>query len=387
MRLIAIIPARGGSKGIPGKNLREVGGQPLVALSVRAALDSGCCERVVVTTDSEDIAAAARAAGAEVVERPAELAGDTASSESALLHALDALNQRGVPDPDALMFLQCTSPLTRACDLSGMVEHWERAGADVALAVTPSHAFLWRPGADGALEGVNHDSSVRLRRQDLPPEYRETGAAYLMRTAGFRAGGHRFFGKVVPWVIPAERSVDVDDRFDLELVRSLYRREATTGALPERVEAVVFDFDGVLTDNRVLVDQNGVESVTCSRGDGMGISQLRQAGVQVFVISKERNPVVEARCRKLQIEFLQAIDDKRPALERLLAERGLTQAGTVFVGNDINDVECMRWAACGVAVADAHSSALAAADLVLERPGGYGAARELADRILGRAEA
>lgn len=387
MRLIAIIPARGGSKGIPGKNLKEVGGQPLVVRSVRAALGCGRCERVVVTTDSEQIAAAARAAGAEVVERPAELSGDAASSESALLHALDALNARGVADPDALLFLQCTSPLTEAEDLAGMIGHWESAGADVALAVTPSHAFLWRPDAEGALEAVNHDASVRLRRQDLPPEYRETGAAYLMRTAGFRAGGHRFFGKVVPWVIPGERSVDVDDRFDLELVRSLYRRSSRAGALPERVQAVVFDFDGVLTDNRVHVDQNGVESVSCSRGDGMGISLLRQAGVQVFVISKERNPVVEARCSKLQIEFLQAIDDKRPALEALLGERGLSREGTIFVGNDVNDVECMRWAACGVAVADAHPSALEAADLVLERPGGHGAARELADAILERAEA
>ncbi len=387
MRLIAIIPARGGSKGIPGQNLEEIGGQPLVALSVRAALGSGRCERVVVTTDSEAIAAAARAAGAEVVVRPPDLSGDEASSESALIHALDTLNERGVPDPDAILFLQCSSPLTSAEDLAGMIEHWEREGADVSLAVTEHRAFIWRPGADGSLVGINHDLEVRLRRQELPVEYREIGAAYLMRTAGFRARGHRFFGKVVPWVLPPERSSDINERFDLELTRAQYRRSATSGALPERIEAVVFDFDGVLTDNRVLVDQNGVESVSCSRGDGMGISLLRQAGVQVFVISKERNPVVEARCRKLEIEFLQAIDDKRPALERLLGERGLSREGTLFVGNDVNDVECMRWAACGVAVADAHPSALAAADLVLERPGGYGAARELADRILGRAEA
>jgi len=387
MRLIAIIPARGGSKGIPGKNLQPIGGQPLVAMSVRAALESGRCERVVVTTDSEAIADAARAAGAEVVTRPAELSGDEASSESALIHALDALNERGVPDPDAILFLQCTSPLTSAEDLAGMVDHWEREGADVSLAVIEHRAFIWRPGPDGSLVGINHDLKVRLRRQELPVEYREIGAAYVMRTAGFRAGGHRFFGKVVPWVLPPERSIDIDDRFDLELTRAQHRRSATSSSLPEKIEAVVFDFDGVLTDNRVIVDQHGVESVSCSRGDGMGISLLRKVGVQVFVISKERNPVVEARCRKLQIEFLQAIDDKRPALEQLLGERGLSREGTLFVGNDINDVECMRWAACGVAVADAHPSALAAADLVLEKPGGFGAARELADRILGRAEA
>lgn len=387
MRLIAIIPARGGSKGIPGKNLQPIGGTPLVVMSVKAALASGRCERVVVTTDSTEIAEVARAAGAEIVVRPAELSGDEASSESALIHALDALNERGVPDPEAILFLQCTSPLTSAEDLAGMVDHWEREEADVSLAVLEHRAFIWRPNEEGSLIGVNHDLRVRLRRQELPVEYREIGAAYLMRTAGFRAKKHRFFGKVVPWVLPPERGIDIDDRFDLELTRAHFRRTAGAGALPERVEAVVFDFDGVLTDNRVHVDQNGIESVSCSRGDGMGISLLRQAGVQVFVISKERNPVVEARCRKLQIEFLQAIDDKRPALEALLGERGLSREGTIFVGNDVNDVECMRWAACGVAVADAHPSALAVADLVLERPGGYGAARELADTILERAEA
>ncbi|MBL4845602.1 MAG: acylneuraminate cytidylyltransferase [Planctomycetes bacterium] len=390
MRLIAIIPARGGSKGIPDKNLQEIGGIPLVARCVEAALGCGRCERVVVTTDSERIADVARAAGAEVVTRPAALAGDSATSESALLHALDELNERGVRDPDGVLFLQCTSPLTTASDLAGLVESWEEANADVALAVVPSHRFLWRPGPDGSLRGVNHDMSVRLRRQDLPLEYRETGAAYLFKTAGFRAAGHRFFGKVVPHVLPSERSVDVDDLLDLELARAQHtqasRGESPT-ALPKSVSLVVFDFDGTLTDNRVLVDQEGREAVSCSRSDGMGISLLRASGVEVFVISKERNPVVRARCEKLGIEFLQAIDDKLPVLQALVSERGYERAQTVFVGNDVNDVECLEWVGCGVAVADAHPRALAAADLVLERSGGQGAARELADRILGCPEA
>ena len=108
---LALIPARGGSKGIPGKNLQTVGGVPLVCRSIRAALASNGVGRVVVSTDDEAIAAAAETEGAEVIQRPAEIAGDTASSESALLHALDVLEKQG-PLEAEMVFLQCTSPFT-----------------------------------------------------------------------------------------------------------------------------------------------------------------------------------------------------------------------------------------------------------------------------------
>ena len=385
MRVIAIIPARGGSKGVPGKNLALLGGRPLIARTVAAAHASGAVDAVFVSTDCSRIAAAAAAAGARVIERPAELSGDAASSESALLHALDALAAAGESAPDAVLFLQCTSPFTSAADLRGLHALFEREAADVALTVAPFHGFVWRPGTDGALNAVNHEAARRLRRQDRPAEVLETGAAYLLRAEGLRRHGHRFFGKVVGYPVDPRTALEIDDPVDLARARSLaplIDAQDRAAQLPRPVAAVVFDFDGVLTDDRVWLDAEGTELVACSRSDGMGISRLRAAGITALVLSKERNPVVGARCRKLQIPCLQAIDDKRAALEAWLAERQLDPTQTVFLGNDVNDVEVMAWVGCGVAVADAHPTALAAARVVLARPGGAGAARELADLIL-----
>jgi N-acylneuraminate cytidylyltransferase len=144
------------------------------------------------------------------------------------------------------------------------------------------------------------------------------------------------------------------------------------------------DFDGVLTDNRVSVDQDGRESVSCSRADGMGLELLRKAGVPLLVLSKEQNPVVAARCKKLRVRCEQGIEAKLPALLAYCAELGIAPEQVVYVGNDINDLECLRAVGCGVAVADSHPEALRAAALVLAANGGAGAVRELCDLILER---
>lgn len=148
------------------------------------------------------------------------------------------------------------------------------------------------------------------------------------------------------------------------------------------VGLLVLDFDGVLTDNRVLTDQNGVEAVLASRGDGMGIGMLREAGVHAAVISKEENPVVAARCRKLKLRCVQGINDKLPELKKLAAELGVDRSRCAYVGNDVNDLECMGWVALPIAVADAEPAALRAAIAVTSRVGGHGAVREVIDRIL-----
>lgn len=152
--------------------------------------------------------------------------------------------------------------------------------------------------------------------------------------------------------------------------------------LPGRPELLVLDFDGVLTDNAVYVDQEGREWVRCSRGDGMGITLVRRAGLPVVVLSTETNPVVQARCSKLGIECRQGLDDKEAAFRRLLIERGVASASTIYVGNDVNDLGCLRLAGCALVVADAHPAVLEVADYVLSKPGGQGAVREVCDALL-----
>ncbi len=317
--------------------------------------------------------------------RPDDLAGDVARSEDALLHVMDVLAEDGYR-PDAIAFLQCTSPLTAPEDIDGTLAALDEQGADTALAVVPFHYFLWHADADGAANGINHDKSFRLMRQQREPEFVETGAVYAMRAEGFREAKFRFFGKTVMYEIPVEHWHEIDDPADFRIAEErmarLARSQPAHAALPETVAALVMDFDGVLTDDRVFVSAEGVESVACSRGDGMGIELLRKAGLAMCVISKEQNKVVATRCEKLKLECAHGIDDKLPLFLKWLEERGIDPAHALYIGNDINDLPCMEAAGCAVAPADAHPAARSAADLVLEAKGGRGAIRELADLLI-----
>jgi N-acylneuraminate cytidylyltransferase len=282
--------------------------------------------------------------------------------------------------------MQCTSPFTLPEDIDGTAALVLDGGADCAFTAARTHAFLWRTGTDGAT-AVNHDDAHRPRRQDRVPEYVETGAVYAMRTVGFRAARHRFFGRIELFEVPSERALEIDEPADL--VRAEMYGGWTIGGvdpsrLPTRISAIALDFDGVLTDNRVMTFQDGTEAVLADRSDGLGIEMLRAAGTPMIVLSKERNPVVAARCAKLGLDCVQGIDDKASAFRSWIAELALDPAGVVFVGNDVNDIECLHAAGLGVAPADAHPAAAAAADLVLTRPGGRGAIRELADLIIAR---
>ena len=389
MKCLAIIPARGGSKGIPRKNIRPLAGKPLLAYNIEEARQSRYIQRLVVSTDDPEIARIAQDYGAEVVWRPTELSGDTASSESALLHTLETLQDQEAYSPDLLVFLQCTSPLTLAEDMDGAIAALIDQGADTALAVIPFHYFLWQPGQDAQgqpdAHGINHHKSVRPLRQEREAQYLETGAVYVIRVSGFLQARHRFFGRTALYVMPAERRLEIDDPVDFQVAEVLIaaqrqRRQITQ--LPNPIKALVMDFDGVFTDNRVIVLEDGREAVTCSRSDGWGIAQVRKTGLPMLILSTETNPVVQARAEKLKIPCLQGIADKSQGLQRWLDEHQINPANVVYVGNDQNDLGCMALAGCAVAVADAHPEALALADIVLSQPGGDGAVRELCELII-----
>jgi len=370
-----VIPARGGSRGVPGKNLAEVGGLPLVARAVRAARRSRTVEEVVVSTDDPGIASAAGDAGARIVMRPAELSGDTATSESALLHALGLLSGR----PEATVFLQCTSPFIDPADLDAAVLEVLDGKSDVVFSALESHEFQWTRGGDG-LAGVGHSASFRPRRQDRAPHYRETGAFYVMRTEGLLEHGHRFFGRIGARAVPAVHAVEIDTAEDLAVARAL--APLADRPDPLDVDVLVTDFDGVHTDDRARVHQDGTESVSVSREDGMGVALLRRAGVPVLILSTETNPVVAARARKLGVPVLHGLSDKASALAGWLREAGHDPRRTAYIGNDVNDLGCLALVGWPIAVPHAHPDVLAAARLVLSRPGGGGAVREACELIL-----
>ena len=149
---------------------------------------------------------------------------------------------------------------------------------------------------------------------------------------------------------------------------------------------MVFDFDGVMTDNRVWVDEQGHEMVAANRSDSLGLRVLRAKGIPSMVLSTETNPVVTARCRKMGIPVIQSVEEKAVVLRNYLLENQINPGEVIFVGNDLNDISCFDWVGCAIVVADAQVQALQAADLILKRRGGHGAVRELCDMIMQRME-
>jgi YrbI family 3-deoxy-D-manno-octulosonate 8-phosphate phosphatase len=389
-RVLAVIPARGGSKGVPAKNLLPVGGVPLVARAVRECRATRLVTDVVVSTDDQAIAAAAREAGAEVVLRPAAIAGDTATSEAAVLHAMDAHEALHGSPVDVVLLVQCTSPFITREDIDGVAGAVAENGADTALTVANFHGFIWRDAADESTEGgngVNHDKSFRPRRQDRPQDFLETGAAYAMDAVGLRKHQHRFFGRTELVRTDPARVLEIDDPHDLARARALAPLFDANrpGSLPtaEDIDAVVLDFDGTQTDDRVLIDSDGREFVSVHRGDGLGIAALRKSGLTMLILSTEQNPVVAARARKLKIPVLHGIDRKDLALKQWCEEQGIAPERVLYVGNDVNDLPCFALVGWPVAVASAHDVVRGAARAVTTVPGGDGAIREIASWILG----
>lgn len=384
MKIAAIIPARGGSKAIPGKNIYPLAGKPLLAHTIEQARKAESVQRVVVSTDDPQIGKAAKKYGAEVIKRPKKISGDRASSEAALLHALSRLERKEGYQPDLVVFLQCTSPLSLAEDIDGTVKALLRKKADTALAVAGFDHFLWQEKPAGA-SGINHDKSKRVPRQKRKNQFIEAGSVYVMRRKGFLKAKHRFFGKTVMHIIAKERNLEIDEPSDLAVARALLRKQALKerlAQLPAKVGAVVFDFDGVFTDNSVVVRPEGREEVTCSRMDGLGVSLLRKKKIPMLVLSSEENQVTQERAKKLKIEILSNIKNKKVRLKEWAAKKRIPLSSIVYVGNDINDKECLTAVGCGMVVKDAHDTVKNVARIILSNKGGRGAVREAADLIL-----
>ncbi len=390
-RVVAAIPARGGSKGVPQKNLQEVGGVPLVVRAVRAARAASVVGRVIVSSDDEEILAAASDAGAEAHRRSAEASSDTAFSESALIEVIRDLGLDGTEE--VLAFLQCTSPFVGPTDIEAVLAPVLAGDADTSFSAVSFHGYLWAPAPEGEVRPVGHAGQQRSRRQDESPRLLETGAIYSMRISGLLEHGTRFHGRTVAVPTDPRRAMEIDSLDDLALARAIAPLMdagaaglESIGPLPslEEIDLIVLDFDGVFTDDRVMVTADGTEAVLCDRSDGRAVRKLKEH-IDVLVLSSEVNPVVNARCAKLGLEVSQGHGDgKGVVLREELTRRGVDPDRVLYVGNDTNDLECLQMVGHPVSVADAPLHVRIAARNVLTRPGGRGALRELAEAMLQR---
>ncbi|MFH1523823.1 MAG: acylneuraminate cytidylyltransferase [Chloroflexota bacterium] len=400
--VLAIVPARGGSKGIPRKNIRLFAGYPLISYSIAAGLQAEMVTRVLMTTDDDEIAEIARRYGAETpFLRPEELAADKTMDLPVFQHALAWLAEHEGYRPEVVVHLRPTTPI-RPPDLVDravrlLLAHPE---ADSVRGITPAHQNpfkMWLMDEAGSpirplttVPGI--DESYNAPRQLLPVAYQHTGLIDVMRPDTILKLNSMSGKTILPIVFDSDYAADLDTPDDWRHAEERVLANGTAmvwpgkprRSMPSKIRLLVLDFDGVLTDNRVWVDQDGREMVAANRSDSLGVIRLRQAGIETMVISMETNPVVAARCRKMNVPWIQGENDKATALKKLLVERNIDASEVVFLGNDVNDLPCFPLVGWAVAVADAMPEVVRQADFVLGRPGGHAAVRELCDLILDR---
>jgi len=400
LEVLAIIPARGNSKSIPHKNVAEFASYPLIAFSIAAATQAKSVTRVITSTDDDQIAAVAREFGSETpFKRPAELAQDNTQDYPVFRHALEWLAEHEGYHPDVVIQLRPTSPIRPVDMVDNAVSILlSNPQADSVRGVVPSsqNPFkMWTIDMDGQLVPLIKVDDVpetyNAPRQQLPDTYWQTGHIDAIRSATILEKKSMSGDVILPLLVDPAYSVDIDTPLDwkraehyvqeelVEMVFPGYQRRP----MPQRVSLLVMDFDGVMTDDRVWVNQDGVEMIAASRADGLGLERLRQlAGIQALVLSKERNPVVAARCRKLNVPLLQGQDDKAQSLKDHLTKNGVPCQEVVFVGNDINDLACFPLVGWSVVPSNALSSVKRQADMILQRAGGFGAVREICEMLI-----
>lgn len=215
----AIIPARGGSKGIKKKNIVDLHGQPLISYTIEQAKASELIETVYVSTDDEEIAAVSKSWGASIIDRPDALADDEASTESALLHAIDWLTERG-HHPEVITLLQCTCPLRRKQDIDDAVSLVTDEGYDSALSCCPEYEFYWTV-EDGTATPLNYDPQERPRRQEMERRYQETGSIYVTTREILTGQECRLGGEIGIHEMPETLRFDIDTPEDLQIVEGV----------------------------------------------------------------------------------------------------------------------------------------------------------------------
>lgn len=376
--LAAVVLARGGSKGIPLKNIKKLAGKPLIAWVLRAALDSEAFDSVWVSTDNDEIEKVALDYGAQVHRRSADVSKDTTSS----LETIQEFLQHH-PEVDIVGNIQATSPCLHPSDLTKVVDMIRTQGYDSVFAVVRHHLFRWRevtaPGE--ATVADNLDPAHRPRRQDWRGELYENGSFYFA-TRELIVRGLLQGGKMAYYEMKPEHSIDIDIDLDWPIAEQRVKRFGYFGkGAPTVVKLLVCNIDGCLTDGRVYVNQEH-EFLSYSLRDLDGIRKLLGRGVAVRLISERNITPSLISNLKLPCEVAGNVTNKREALQSWMSKLGLSLNQAAYMGCSDSDVECLKLAGTSGVPADASTAAKMTDSFTCTQGGGYGAVQEFAEHII-----
>lgn len=380
--IVAIIPARGGSKSIPGKNIASFCSKPLIAWTITQALASKYIDKVYVSTDDKKIARISEKYGAEIIDRPRLISNDTSSSEDALLHALSKIEKR--LKVDLVVFLQATSPCRTENDIDNAVKKMLPGKVDSLFSVTePGDLTLWQ-NKNGNLNSLTFDYKNRGRRQDRAPLLMENGSIYIFKPEILKKYNNRLGGRIAVYKMKYWQSFQIDEPQDLEICEYFMKTKVLKGSGAPAIEdaqLVVYDFDGVLTNNKIFLREDGLESAVFNRSDGLAISLINKLKLPQIILTTETNKIVEMRAKKLRIPVIKGVKDKKKVLSDYCRKNNISLKRVIYVGNDINDLGAMKMVGHSVCPADACDEIKNISKIVLNAKGGDGTARELLNYI------
>jgi N-acylneuraminate cytidylyltransferase len=370
--IVALVPLRGGSKSIPLKNIKNIAGRPLCAWVLESACEALGPSNVYVSTESIEISDVVNSLdmGVTIIDRPDELATDTASTESVMLHFADKVKF------DILITLQATSPLTSADDIRNALGLFEKEGYDSMLTGVRFKRFFWT--LDG--KAVNYDPLKRPLRQEIDGWIMENGAFYITRYEILQHYRCRLGGKIGIYEMPPETAVEIDEPEDWEIAERHIKRKRIK---IKDIRLLVVDVDGTLTDAGMYYSDKGEELKKFNTRDAQGLDMIRESGLDVAIITKEDSPIVKARAEKLKIDkcYL-GIDKKLDCLKNLCEELKISLSNVAYIGDDISDLECIKAAGFTACPADAVKTIRDLAHYVCTLPGGSGAVREVCEFLL-----
>lgn len=375
-KIVALVPLRGGSKSIPDKNIRFLAGKPLCAWVLEAACRSGIFAEVVVSTDSAKIAAVVKSLGlpVKILDRPAALATDEASTEAVMLHAAQQLRF------DILATIQATSPLTQAEDFRRAYEIFKANGYDSLLTAVRTKRFFWQDDATA----LNYNPEQRPRRQDFSGSLMENGAFYLTSRRLLVETNCRLGGRIGLYEMAPQTAIEIDEPEDWVLVERtlLDRRKQSLSGRLAKIRLLVVDVDGTLTDAGMYWSAEGDQLKKFNTRDAKGLELVRKLGVEVAIITSENSPIVTARALKLGIQHcFVGVYDKQHCLETLVGKLGFRLTEVAYVGDDINDLNCLTISGFSACPADAVDAVKSQVQYIATQAGGRGAVREVCDLI------
>jgi N-acylneuraminate cytidylyltransferase len=375
---ILIIPARGGSKGIPKKNLKTVNGISLIERALRSALKSKV-DQVIVSTDDKEISEIAIKYGAVVHNRSSENSGDSASTESVILEVIDKFENKW-PSGAVVGFIQATSPFVSSKTVNECFDLAEQGYS--SFSAKNFQGFVWEKIDKWA--PVNHPFEYRPRRQELNEKVVETGAIYCFPLQQFKEKKYRFCSEPKPVLVDNITGTEIDEISELELANLLATQYESSDFEFKNIKLpkIIFtDFDGCLTDDKVKVNIFGKESVKANRKDGLAVKRLEKLGIKVVITTSETNEVVATRAQKMKIEALRGLLNKKDSISTYLKKASLSWDDAWYLGNDVNDLEPMQKVALSFCPLDASIEVFKIADVVLSRRGGEGVLAEIASRL------